>query len=106
MNTITFNTGRGYSTDGQEITATVLTTYIDDMFSETNLIVLVNDKTRNIKQYIDINELTETAVMRAYDNRLYIGNVQEYLDRNSKLEIAEVFSPGELYQWEQDNNLR
>lgn len=71
-NQITFNTGRPYSTEGQIITATIVGSYICDMFGDERLIVFMEDQTRMIDQYLDLSELTEKAIMQNYDNSYYV----------------------------------
>ncbi|CAK2046212.1 conserved hypothetical protein [Vibrio crassostreae] len=64
---ITFNTGRGYSSSGQQIHAKV----IEDT-GET-LRVRFSDQTRGIDGEIEVSELTATNIMHEYDAGQYKG---------------------------------
>ncbi len=73
-NSITFNTGREYSAEGQIIVATEFGCYDDiDWFgdSDINQYIIFNDITRGIAGKIELCELTETAIMEAYDKGQY-----------------------------------
>lgn len=68
---MTFNTGRGYSAEGQVIRAAVIKCEIDDCGFEW-LTVAFEDKTRGINGIIrDLLYFGEADIMLAYDNVRY-----------------------------------
>ncbi len=72
---IEFNTGRGYSKDGQVIKAQEFNTPYEDMdfFEDKNLdqYIVFEDITRGIKGRIDLCRLSELDIMRNYDSGNY-----------------------------------
>jgi len=70
ITSIEFNTGRQYTPEGQLIEAWVV--FIDNSLPESPLLgVYFNDTSRMISGYVKVRELTERAVMDAYDNGRY-----------------------------------
>ena len=81
--TIQFNTGRGYSPDGQVIIAAFhkngydsLEDFYDKCFEDTDPdldpYVIFHDKTRGIKGKISLCSLTQKDIMRSYDLGFYV----------------------------------
>jgi len=76
MKTITFNTGRGYSAEGQIIVAEEhgellpIDEWLDGAEQQEQYIIF-EDKTRGIKGRIDFCELTEKSIMKNYDEKNY-----------------------------------
>ena len=74
MKTITFNTNRGYSKDGQKISVSfVANTKCPILGNDTVLMELI-DHTRHITQFIelDYDQVCEANIMHAYDARNYV----------------------------------
>ena len=64
---IDFNTGRGYTAEGQQITAEVVAQKLCEDFGDMRLLVLMTDHSRGLEYLYDLAELTATAVLRHYD---------------------------------------
>ena len=63
---IDFNTGRGYTAQGQQITAEVVAQKLDGI-GDMRLLVLMTDHSRGLEYLYNLSELTEDAVLRRYD---------------------------------------
>ena len=64
---IDFNTGRGYTAEGQQITAEVVAQKLCEDFGDMRLLVLMTDHSRRLEYLYDLAELTPRAVLRHYD---------------------------------------
>jgi len=70
ITSIKFNTGRQYTPEGQTVEAWVV--HVDNSIPEQPLLgVYFNDTSRMISGYVKVRELTERAVMDAYDHGRY-----------------------------------
>ena len=66
-----FNTGRGYSAEGQIITASVVSVAPCEIFGTPLLTVDFHDVTRGVKGRVVVDSFTEAAVLAAYDKGGY-----------------------------------
>ena len=71
MDTLTFNTGRQYTQEGQSIECTVLEETVCPVMDWPILRVLFNDTSRGVRGIVEVETLDEASIMRAYDNGHY-----------------------------------
>lgn len=71
MDIIRFNTGRGYTAQGQLIEARVISREYDEDFDCEFFKVKFVDTARDIAGIVTTSELSEAAIMRQYDNCHY-----------------------------------
>jgi hypothetical protein len=70
LNSIEFNTGRGYSSEGQRVEAWVVA--LDQTIPEWPVkVVYFNDRSRMIDGLVRVRSLTEKDVMEEYDHGRY-----------------------------------
>ena len=69
---LSFNTGRGYSSEGQIINCEVVGKTTCPILDEDMLEVRFDDVTRGITGVVTIYSLTQSEVMNAYDNNQYV----------------------------------
>jgi len=77
---IDFNTGRGYTAEGQQITAEVVAQKLDGI-GDMRLLVLMTDHSRGLEYLYDLAELTEGAVLHHYDGiggEVHYKRLEEY----------------------------
>ena len=77
---IDFNTGRGYTAQGQQITAEVVAKKLDGI-GDMRLLVLMTDHSRGLEYLYDLAELTATAVLHHYDaigGEVHYKRLEEY----------------------------
>lgn len=70
--TLSFNTGRGYTAEGQQITCEVIGKTVCPILEDEMLEVRFNDTSRGIAGVVTVYSLTQAEIMAAYDSNNYI----------------------------------
>lgn len=84
-----FNTGRGYSPEGQIITAVLVSTAPCPLFGTPLHAVDFHDITRGIRGRVMVCDFTEASVLAAYDRGGY-GPAHDYDDPAHDADMAEL----------------
>ena len=84
-----FNTGRGYSSEGQIITAVLVSTAPCPLFGTPLHAVDFHDITRGIRGRVTVCDFTEASVLAAYDRGGY-DPAHDYDDPAHDADMAEL----------------